>query len=109
MVFTVTRPDFDLPGHVKRELSQVEWRLNNLRFNADTFNTELERDLKMYIARRQKKMEEHEIIVGNLGIPVRQSAAIPSAFPHVPPRRTYPQASGSGEEMGCVHFPCKRG
>jgi hypothetical protein len=85
MVFTVTRPDFDLQGHVKREMSQVEWRLNNLRFNADTFNTELERDLKMYIARRLKKIEEHESIVGNLGIPVRQSAAIPSASPQVRP------------------------
>jgi hypothetical protein len=85
MVFTVTRPDFDLPGDLKRELSQVEWRLNDLRFNADNFNAELERDLKSYIAKRRKRIEEHESLVGNLGMPVRSSAVIPSPVPHVRP------------------------
>jgi TIR domain len=83
LVFTVTRPDFDLPGYVKREISQIEWRLNNLRFNADTFNTELERDLKTYIAKRKKKIEEHDSIVGNLGIPVRQAPVLASSTPQV--------------------------
>jgi TIR domain len=91
MVFTVTRPDFDLPRHVKRELSQVDWRLSNLRFSADMFNTELERDLKMYIAKRRKKIEEHESIVANLGIPVRQSAPIPSALPQIRPAAPTPK------------------
>jgi hypothetical protein len=96
LVFTVARPDFDLPGHVKREISQIEWRLNHLRFNADTFNTELERNLKTYIAKRKREMEEHDSIVGNLGMPVRQAPLVPSATPQVraasPPLKPTPPA-----------------
>jgi TIR domain len=103
LVFTVTRPDFDLVGCVKRELSLVDWRLNHLRFNADTFNTELERDLKLYVANRKKKMEEHESIVANLGIPVRPSPAIPSASPQIRPADLKPTAPAKKWDVFISH------
>jgi hypothetical protein len=69
------RPDFDLPALIKREVSQINWRLDRLRFNADMFNADLEHAFKAYVAARRKKMEEHDSIVGTLGIPVRQATA----------------------------------
>jgi hypothetical protein len=74
-VVPLMRPDFDLPAFIAREVSQINWRLDHLRFNADMFNADLEHAFKAYIAARRKKMVEHDSIVGNLGIPVRQAAA----------------------------------
>jgi pyrimidine deaminase RibD-like protein len=74
-VVPLMRPDFDLPAFIAREVSQINWRLDHLRFNADMFNADLEHVFKAYIAARRKKMVEHDSIVGNLGIPVRQAAA----------------------------------
>jgi hypothetical protein len=75
LVMPLMRTDFDLPASVNREVSQINWRPDQLRFNADTFNSNLEHDFKAYTTARRKKMVEHDSIVSNLGIPVRQAAA----------------------------------
>jgi hypothetical protein len=72
-----------------------------------TFNSELEREIKSYIE-NARKMEEHDTIVGNLGIIVTQAPALPSANPELRSVTPTPKIGGSGPKMGRIHLPRER-
>jgi hypothetical protein len=79
-------PDFDVERFVRREIGQVEWRLNSLRGSMQHMTQQLEATIRGCIAIRKRSVEHKAKIDQNLNIPRRQSPPVLAAEPKwVPP------------------------
>jgi len=79
----VSDGNYDVQGHIDREVAQINWVLTHLREKHEYASQELEGVLRQAIAARKKSIESRGNIVGNLKIPLRSSA--PPRTPTSPP------------------------
>lgn len=70
--------EYDVEGHIKRELGYIEWRLNNLRGSTAHLDSELEATIRGCIAVRKKLLEARSKTLSKLNIPRRQTTAAPA-------------------------------
>lgn len=70
-------PHIDIAGMVKREIEEVEWRLESLRSSMEHMNQQLEATLRACIAQRKRIVENKAQISQSIGIPPRKAASIP--------------------------------
>ena len=87
-------PHIDIAGMVKRELAEVQWRLESLRGSMEHMNQQLEAQLRTCIAQRKRIVENKAKVSQNIGIPLRKPAAapVPSLMPTVAPPAFKPVA-----------------
>ena len=80
LLITVSSPiqNFDVAGHVKREIVNVEWRLNNLRGSTEHLNLQLEIGLRESMAARKRVIENKAKARQDLNIPRRAPAQTPA-------------------------------
>jgi hypothetical protein len=70
-------PNFDVQGQVNRELSAINWRLENLRSSLAHMNTQLEHQLRVCIAARKRAIEARQTISAvKLNTPRRAPAPV---------------------------------
>jgi hypothetical protein len=74
-------PHIDVAGMVKRELAEVQWRLESLRGSMKHMNQQLEAQLHACIAQRKRIVENKANVPQNIGIPPRKPAAAPVPLP----------------------------
>jgi hypothetical protein len=74
-------PQIDIGGMVKRELGEVQWRLESLRGSMEHMNQQLEAQLRACIAQRKRIVENKANVSQNIGIPPRKPAAAPVPLP----------------------------
>jgi hypothetical protein len=86
-------PQFDVLAFVRRELSEVQWRLESLRGSMEHMSQQLEITLRTCMQHRRRAIENRVQISENIGIPQRKkpevvpeprkpsTAAIPSPAP----------------------------
>jgi len=88
-------PHTDIAGMVKREIAEVEWRLESLRGSMEHMNQQLEATLRACIAQRKRIVENKAQISQSIGIPLRKPASTPVQPPaQVPsPEVSKPAAS----------------
>jgi hypothetical protein len=88
-------PQVDIAGMVKREIAEVEWRLDSLRGSMEYMNQQLEGTLRACIAQRKRMVENKAQISQTIGIPLRKPASAPVQLPsHAPsPVVSKPMAS----------------
>jgi hypothetical protein len=79
-------PEFDVATYVKREIGQVEWRLNSLRGTMEHMNQQLEATIHACIAQRKRVVEKKAKISQNIGIPRRQPSI--ASTPTIQPKPT---------------------
>jgi hypothetical protein len=84
---TPPTPDFDVAGFVKKEIGQIEWRLNSLRGSMEHMNQQLEATIRGCIAARKRSAENKAKIGQNLSIPRRQRT--PPPMPAAEPELVY--------------------
>lgn len=70
-------PHIDIAGLVKREIAEVEWRLESLRGSMEHMSQQLEATLRACIAQRKRIVENKVQISQSIGIPPRKPASIP--------------------------------
>jgi len=73
----VGSPHTDIAGMVKREIAEVEWRLESLRGSLEHMNQQLEATLHTCIAQRNRIVENKAQISQSIGIPLRKPASTP--------------------------------
>jgi hypothetical protein len=73
-------PGFDVSGHVRRELANIEWRLNYLRGGNEHLKQQLDIRAAECMASRRRAVESRAQVRRELGIPRRQPP-VPSAAP----------------------------
>lgn len=90
-------PQFDVPGYVKRELGEVQWRLESLRGSMEHMSQQLEITLRTCIQQRKRSIENRVQISENIGIPQRKKHAAapqpPTPIPVPDPKHAPPKAS----------------
>ena len=65
--------DVDIPGCVRNQLKEVEWRLNSLRSSMEHMNQQLEITLRESMQRRRRMIGNRVKLGDNIGIPQRPS------------------------------------
>ncbi len=80
-------PQFDVAAYVKRELGEIQWRLESLRGSMEYMSQQLEITLRTCIQQRKRSIENRVQLSENIGIPQRKPI-IPSAVPE--PRHAHP-------------------
>ena len=94
-------PHGDIAGMVKREIAEVEWRLESLRGSMEHMNQQLEATLRACIAQRKRIVANKAEISQSIGIPLRKPASTPVQSPAqvqaplVSKPMTSPQATSS--------------
>jgi TIR domain len=71
--------EFDVPAYVKREIAEIEWRLESLRGTMQHMNQQLEATIRFCIARRKRAVENKAKIGQNIGIPQRPKPIAPES------------------------------
>ncbi len=87
----VSDSNYDVQGHIDREVTQINWALTHLREKNAYESQELEGALRQAVATRKRLIESRGNVIGNLRIPLRPSA--PSQAPVSPtvPHKTAPK------------------
>jgi hypothetical protein len=70
-------PHIDVAGMVKREIAEVEWRLESLRGSMEHMNQQLEATLRACIAQRKRMVDNKAQISQSIGIPPRKPTSTP--------------------------------
>jgi hypothetical protein len=70
-------PHIDIASMVKREIAEVEWRLESLRGSMEHMDQQLEATLRACIAQRKRIVENKAQISQSIGIPPRKPAPAP--------------------------------
>jgi TIR domain len=70
---TVVDSNYDIQGHIDRELRQINWALTHLREKETYFSQELGVVLAHAVANRKRAIESRSNIAGRLKIPQKQS------------------------------------
>jgi len=84
-------PQIDVAAYVKRELGEIQWRLESLRGSMEHMSQQLEITLRTCIQQRKRSIENRIQLSENIGIPQRKptvtpaSASVP-APKHAPPK-----------------------
>jgi len=97
-----TNPEFDVAGYVKREVGEVEWRLESLRGSMEYMNQQLEATIRGCIAQRKRSVDNRAKISQNVGIPQRKApvaAVKPAAAPVPAPISKVPTAAKAVQEQ----------
>jgi hypothetical protein len=79
-------PQFDVLAFVRRELSEVQWRLESLRGSMEHMSQQLEITLRTCMQHRRRAIENRVQISENIGIPQRKK-------PEVAPEPRKPSAA----------------
>jgi hypothetical protein len=72
------QPNFDVQAQVNRELSQINWRLENLRGSLAHMNTQLEHQLRVSMAARKRSIEARQGMSA-IELNIRRRAPSPAA------------------------------
>ena len=83
---TVVDSNYDIQGHIDREVQQINWALTHLREKDAYFSQELGGVLAQAVANRKRAMESRSSIAGRLKIPQRQATPKQSPIPATPPQ-----------------------
>ncbi len=83
---TVVDSNYDIQGHIDREVQQINWALTHLREKDAYFSRELGAVLAQAVANRKRAMESRSSITGRLNIPQRQAAPQPPPTSAAPAR-----------------------
>ena len=65
-------PQIDIPAFVRRELSEVQWRLESLRGSMEHMSQQLEITLRTCMQHRRRAIENRVQVSENIGIPQRK-------------------------------------
>ena len=83
----VSDGEFDVQGHIDREVTQINWALTQLREKNAYESQELEGALRQVVAARKRSIESRGNVLGNLKIPLRSLAPSQApASPGAPPK-----------------------
>jgi hypothetical protein len=80
---------FDVPALVRRELSEVQWRLESLRGSMEHMSQQLEITLRTCMQHRRRAIENRVQISENIGIPQRKKPEV-APEPSKPPTGAIP-------------------
>jgi hypothetical protein len=83
-------PQFDVASFVKRELGEIQWRLESLRGSMEHMSQQLEITLRTCIQQRKRSIENRIQLSENIGIPQRKPAATLAAASTSEPRSAPP-------------------
>ena len=83
-------PQIDLAAYVKRELGEIQWRLESLRGSMEHMSQRLEITLRTCIQQRKRSIENRIQLSGNIGIPQRKPAITPAAASVPEPKHAPP-------------------
>jgi len=72
-------PQIDVAASVKRELGEIQWRLESLRGSMEHMSQQLEVTLRTCMQRRKRSIENRIQISENVGIPQRKPPVKPAA------------------------------
>ncbi len=83
-------PQIDVAAYVKRELHEIQWRLESLRGSMEHMSQQLEITLRTSIQLRKRSIGNRIQLSENIGIPQRKPAVRPAAasvpeLKHAPP------------------------
>src|ERR1019366_6296717 len=100
--------NYDIQGHIDREVQQINWALTHLREKDAYFSQELGAVLAQAVANRKRAMESRSSIAGRLNIPQRQAAPQPPPTSAAPARTTQvkkpaPQKQGEKWDVFISH------
>jgi hypothetical protein len=103
---TVVDSNYDIQGHIDREVQQINWALTHLRERDAHFSQELGAALAQAVEKRKRAMESRSNIAGRLNIPQRQAA--PQPTPHLaaqkaPVKELTPQKQGGKSDVFISH------
>jgi hypothetical protein len=112
----VSDGEFDVQGHIDREVTQINWALTQLREKNAYESQELEGALRQVVAARKRSIESRGNVLGNLKIPLRslapsQAPASPGAPPKAVPSPSVSAISNTGldRQVDAGHGRCGRG
>ena len=77
--FRPVTPQIDVAAYVKRELGEIQWRLESLRGSMEHMSQQLEITLRTCMQRRKRSIENRIQISENIGIPRRKPPVKPAA------------------------------
>jgi len=103
---TVVDSNYDIQGHIDREVQQINWVLTHLRERDAYFSQELGAVLAQAVANRKRAMESRPNIAGRLNIPRRQAAPQPTPHPAAqtaPVKKLTPQKQGGKWDVFISH------
>ncbi|MBV8454911.1 MAG: TIR domain-containing protein [Deltaproteobacteria bacterium] len=83
-------PQIDVAAYVKRELGEIQWRLESLRGSMEHMSQQLEITLRTCMQRRKRSIENRIQISENIGIPRRKPPVKPAAAASVPGQKHAP-------------------
>ncbi len=83
-------PQFDVAAYVKRELGEIQWRLESLRGSMEYMSQQLEITLRTCIQQRKRSIENRVQLSENIGIPQRKPIVTPSAASVSEPKHADP-------------------
>ena len=96
---TVVDTNYDIQGHIDREVQQINWALTHLREKDAYFSQELGAVLAQAVANRKRSVESRSSISERLNIPQRQ--ATPETHrPLAPPAQTAPVKKPALQKRG---------
>jgi hypothetical protein len=107
-------PQIDVAAYVKRELGEIQWRLESLRGSMEHMSQQLEITLRTCIQQRKRSIENRIQLSENIGIPQRKPAVTPASASvpepkHAPPtpiaRTTAQQTWDTEPRRGCGTRP----
>ena len=87
-------PQIDVAAYVKRELGEIQWRLESLRGSMEHMSQQLEITLRTCIQQRRRSIENRIQLSENIGIPQRKAAVTPAA-PSLPETKHAPPATAA--------------
>ncbi len=83
-------PQIDVAAYVKRELGEIQWRLESLRGSMEHMSQQLEITLRTCMQRRKRSIENRIQISENIGIPQRKPPVKPAAASVIGPKHAPP-------------------
>lgn len=96
---TVVDSNYDIQGHIGREVQQINWALTHLREKDAYFSQELGAVLAQAVANRKRAMESRSSISGRLNIPQRQANSQPTSS-SVAPAHSAPVKKPAPQKQG---------
>jgi hypothetical protein len=85
-----TMPQIDVAAYVKRELGEIQWRLESLRGSMEYMSQQLEITLRTCMQQRKRSIENRIQLSENIGIPQRKPAVTPAAASVPEPKQAPP-------------------
>jgi hypothetical protein len=83
-------PQIDVAAYVKREIGEIQWRLESLRGSMEHMSQQLEITLRTCMQQRKRSIENRILLSENIGIPQRKPTITPTAASVPEPKYALP-------------------